>query len=337
MPLSLTLALSPHSHLTLKPSISTISTRERLSHRCLHMLANPSESSPLKEGASLWYNIDQMKSLSSITSVSIGDLHSHHIDVIYDPSSSSSIFRLRSQSRIHKVARDHISECQPISTQKASRAQSGAALTYRWCSNFVKHLNLCPWAKQSLSSENAIRVKVVDQKDGLDKMEQVVRESAIELKDLTDRGLVDPYIGISFVVSLPDCGTSGNDEEGFDFLSFNEYFNDLEEEFLDELVDGAGSYIGDEVTIAPFHPKWSFAPSDMDEDNENNYDETIEDPINYEKRTPFPTISIVMSKGIDLAGEETTARIGVHNEEILNQVGSIALKSLYHDKVLIDQ
>lgn len=301
------------------------------------MVTDPSESSLLEERTSLWYNVDQMKSISRIANVPIDDLISHHIDVIYDQSSSSSLFRLRPQSRIQKVAREHVSECQPISTEEVSRAESASVLTYRWCSNFVKDLNLCPWAKQSLLSENAIRIKVVDQNDGLDKMEQVVRDSAIELKDLTDRNLVDPFIGISFVVSLPDCGTSGNDEKGFDFLSFNEYFNDLEEDFLDELVDKAGSYIGDEVTIAPFHPRWSFAPSDLDGNYENDVDDTLEDPINYEKRTPFPTISIVMSKGIDLAGEETTARIGDHNEEILNEMGSIALKSLYHDKVLNDQ
>lgn len=37
-----------------------------------------------------------------------------------------------------------------------------------------------------------------------------------------------------------------------------------------------------------------------------------------------------MMKRINLAGEETTARIGVHKiEELLNEVSAIALKSLY--------
>ncbi len=288
---------------------------------------------------SLWFRAEQIKILSSIMKISVDDLISNHIDVSYesqnqDDMQSSSIFRIRPNSKFHEILTSNSSKIEPISSfNDISNIEKASTLTYRWCSNFVKYLNLCPWAKQSLSSKNAIRIKVVNQSNGLEMVESAVVGSALELKDYSDRGLVDPLIAITFVVFLPNSGNSGEDEKDFDFLSFYEFFNELEEKFLNELVDINGDYIGDEVTVAPFHPNWSFAPSieNLDENGQ-----IIDDPINYEKRTPFPTISIVMSKGIDLAGEAITAKIGLHNEKVLNEIGSTSLQNLYNEKVLND-
>jgi len=292
------------------------------------------------DDSSHWYSFDQINSISSSINIPVEEIFSHHVDVTYDADgyqhdpNSSAIYRIRPKSIIPSLIMKHgqFLGYDSIHLDEVSRIEKAAECTYRWCSNFVQHLNLCPWAKQSLSSDNAIRIKVVDQKPiGFKQLVKVVRDSSIELKCLVDNGLVDPYIGISFVVFLPDCGTSGNDEETFQFLPFYEMFNELEEYFLDELSDNDGNYIGEAITVAPFHPRWSFASSNLDKDND------FEDPINYEKRTPYPTISIVMSKGIDLAGEEVTARIGVHNEEVLNEVGVSALRELYHNTVLQDE
>ena len=289
----------------------------------------------LEERDSLWIQYNEISTLSDLSNTSIEDFHSQHVDVTYikeephsDSSSSGqktkSIFRLRRNStNICSIAEANLSICKPISSQTTIAVENAAKITYRWCSNFVEHLNLCPWAKQSLSSDNAIRIKVVDQSDGLNMMENVIRESSLELKKLTGDGVVDPYIGITFVVAIPDDKETLGMQD-FDFMPFFNFFNDLEDRFLDEAEDEDGIHLFDEVTIAPFHPHWSFASSTSDED----------DPVSFEKRTPLPTISIVMSKGIHMAGEETTARIGEHNEGVLHDIGSTALTQLFNDRVL---
>lgn len=105
---------------------------------------------------------------------------------------------------------------------------------------------------------------------------------------------------------------------------------------MDENNDEDGENTAfNEVTIAPFHPDWTFAPpSYVDYDHDKDFDELLRDPLDYEKRTPYPTISIVMAKGINLAGEEATAKIGMHNEEVLNELGYEKVRKIYDERVL---
>mmetsp|Transcript_35849 Transcript_35849/g.52563 ORF Transcript_35849/g.52563 Transcript_35849/m.52563 type:complete len:141 (+) Transcript_35849:1139-1561(+) len=122
--------------------------------------------------------------------------------------------------------------------------------------------------------------------------------------------------------------------------------------------------------MAPFHPHWHFAPSSLfdDDDNQeecgrykeegefNNYDdgdgndahssnnssmiksgyeEDEEHPIDYEKRTPYPTISLVRTSAIVAGGDEkATQRIGRHNDDILNDVGLHVLREIFRDSVM---
>lgn len=237
--------------------------------------------------------------------------------------------------------------------------------TLRWCSDFVAKLNLCPWAKLSLAERNAIRVKIVDQTLGIDSFEQIVRDSGLELLKLTgceayssgdmagggeeDAQYIDPNVAITFIVALPPImdGDYNNEEQkhlpDFDFAPFHDFVFDLEDRLFEEadafadageeeerqLQDCAPGTtanfvqvpIGDWITVAPFHPAWSFA-GDADS------------PVAWEKRTPFPTVSIVRSDAIEAAGEEATSRIAKHNEEVLNDMGSHALRDLFRKNIL---
>jgi len=269
-------------------------------------------SSTDKEGQQ-WLTYDQLKSLSDEIDLTFDEIQAKYIGATY--CSRQPLFRLRNghESLLNLMS---VHDCNQI-----ARLERSVAVTYRWCSNFVQHLNLCPWAQGSLDSKNAIRIKIVNQSDGFDMIEKVMEESSLELIEETESCRVDPYLGITFVVAIPDklgeskCGTL------FDFISFYDFFNDLEERILDE-------NIGENVTIAPFHPEWTYASP-----NENYNDE---DPVNYEKKSPFPTISIVMSSGIELAGQQATSKIGLHNEEILNEMGCNRLEKLYREEVLKD-
>lgn len=220
--------------------------------------------------------------------------------------------------------------------------------TLRWCSNFVAGLELCPWAKLCLLTQNAIRIKIVPQRLGLQYFEEAIRECAVELLQRTGHEdycsnfgdnveYIDPNVGITFIVAVPDnnsssvdTGESGRSGQDFGFQSFSKFAFDLEDRLFDEADDAVEEAertnsniltpIGDAVTVAPFHPDWQFGQDD--------------DGLAWEKRTPFPTVSLVRSSAIDAAGEEATARIASHNEATLKKLGSHALQQLYQKSVL---
>ena len=243
--------------------------------------------------------------------------------------------------------------------------------TLRWCSDFVAILNLCPWAKLSLAEQNAIRVKVVDQTLGIDSFERIVRDSGLELLKLTgheeysymyddddddnkvgkggaggekDAKCIDPKMAITFIIAVPptmDVDVDCLDQESqnlpdFNFAPFHDFVFDLEDRLFEEadafaeadekvsqlhVTDDTQLPIGDWITVAPFHPAWSFAGDD-------------DSPVAWEKRTPFPTVSVVRSDAIEAAGEEATSRIAKHNEEVLSNMGSHALRDLFRKDIL---
>ncbi|KAL9180842.1 hypothetical protein ACHAXT_011295 [Thalassiosira profunda] len=196
--------------------------------------------------------------------------------------------------------------------------------THRWSSNFVRKLQLCPWAGASLDTSGAVRYWVLVVEDSgsdsieqeqrgavaLGEMERLVRRAGRQLDQITsplmaEEGTnpIDPSVTISFVVlvdkqrgQLPDFGT------------FHEFFLELEDRLLDECddywdgidddnegiteeEDAENVPLGCDITIAAFHPKWQFGDGG---DNAKN-----DQAIDYEKRTPYPTISIVKSSAID--------------------------------------
>lgn len=163
------------------------------------------------------------------------------------------------------------------------------ASTHKWASDFVEPLSLCPWASASLAAPGAIKYFVSSATDTRDAFE-VLNCAAAELI-LADG---DPNKAITFCV-FPSFKADS-------FESFHAFFCDLEENHVDH-----------DVTLAGFHPGWLW---DLPQDS----------PLHYEKRSPFPTISLVHTRGIEGENAETkTERIAEQNLKTLTDLGSDAL------------
>lgn len=240
-------------------------------------------------------------------------------------------------------------------------ALTAIVATHRWAANFVRPLQLCPWAGSSLDTDGAIRYWVVlfdasnvmESEEIFDEMERVAGQAGRHLEQITSVGTnpIDAAAAISFVILAP----MNADMLMFpDFVSFHEFFLDLEDRLLDECdtywdnfddhndVAQNESDIPDEckITLAAFHPDWRF--------NTKNSDSSIESTsaIDYEKRTPYPTISIVMSSVIDAlidpdaeqsedgSSSVVTNRIAASNEKTLCKLGVDRLKEMYKSKVI---
>ncbi|KAL7437274.1 hypothetical protein ACHAXM_005577 [Skeletonema potamos] len=281
----------------------------------------------------------------------------------FDPSTPTTT----SQTTIH-TNNSSSSSSPPPPTEAVQAIQA----TYRWADKFVRQLNLCPWAGSSIDKPGAICYWAVlidgdeDEKIIFDKMEDIVREAGVQLvlattsddnEEEKDIGRIDPSVAISFIVLVPN-----NKNALPNFGNFHQFFINLEDRLLDECddywdtvdddddddeeetkdnhVQNGNNPLGCEITIAAFHPEWQFNGSD---------DTTDGDAIDYEKRTPYPTISIVMSSVIDNLmkerdddnGESTssssapvTERIADLNEKTLCAIGVERLKEIFDEEVL---
>ena len=291
------------------------------------------------------------------------------------------------------ISDDHSSSSSSSSSPTSPPIEALQAIqaTHRWSDKFVCQLNLCPWARNSLDEPNAICywVLLIDEEhdDGiiLDKMEEIVREAGVQLTLATsddeteeDGGqIIDPSVAISFIVLVPMNGrANGNNNysDAIDFGSFHEFFIDLEDRLLDEcddywdMIDAANEEddneevdkddeaignnnvppnvdsLGCDITIAAFHPTWQFNGSNEQSDG---------DAIDYEKRTPYATISIVVSTVIESLMKEredggesdkdgnvssssapATERIADLNEKTLCSIGVERLKKIFNEEVL---
>lgn len=173
-----------------------------------------------------------------------------------------------------------------------------ALQTWRWCEDFVVPLELCPWAAASVNTQGALRIYLSKRSD----FEMAVEEAAKRLHRDVKAGIVDPNVAIAFVVSS---------DRDWGFSEFYEWFDELEKTFVFE-----DDY---DVTLAPFHPDWQYGggPPEFD----------------MEKRSPYPTVTVVCTSVIDKAGPTATDQIGRHNEQVLLDLGISKLRQLYQTKV----
>ncbi len=284
------------------------------------------------KSSDVWLSKKRFEAVCKEMNASLEEFSSLHADVTcFNDDNEPSIYRLTKQSSL--IQNNVIKRNMTVTPQESYR--EATEQTLRWCSEFVQKLDLCPWAKLSLQSKNAIRIKIVEQgKAGLQGMEHVIRESASELIQLTDNEIVDMNAGITFVIALPNENSYHLNQ--FRFENFYGFATDLEDKLFHE-ADEANEendgethdiLIGDEITMAPFHPDWFFTSEDDD------IQVSGENPLDYEKMSPFPSISLVRTKVIEQAGEEATRRIGSQNEETLHSFGSKKLEKLYNENVL---
>ena len=188
--------------------------------------------------------------------------------------------------------------------------------TVHWCANFVVDLQLCPWAKSSLETTNALHLFRVAGHQGpitADQADQVIAAVGNHFEDFLRKATPELEASAIFFVIFDDPDFNSI---LCDFGQFYNWFDDLEQ----------SSLIGEDVTIAPFHPSWNFGVSD-DGDGE---EELL---LNYEKRSPWPTISFVSSRIIDKAGPVASEQIAENNFKVLTGFAHDELKSFWYDQV----
>ena len=164
-------------------------------------------------------------------------------------------------------------------------AADAVAATAAWAL-WIADVNLCPFARKSLETSDAISY-VVTEADN----QRAFYAAAVDCaRDLAAASDLDPTAAIVFLVA-PFY-------EARDFPAFLRSVEALEDDVL--------PLENDAVQIAGFHPAWAFGGVPDD------------DPLHFEKRAPHPTVSLVLVDGLEHAN---SAKIAADNERILSQMG----------------
>ena len=163
-------------------------------------------------------------------------------------------------------------------------AADAVAATAAWAL-WIAAVNLCPFARKSLETSDAISYVVTEAES-----EAAFYAAAVACaRDLAKSSdAVDPTAAIVFLVAPrfePD-----------DFPAFLRSVEALEDDVLPF----------DEVQIAGFPPAWAFGGVPDD------------DPLHFEKRAPHPTVSLVLVEGLEHAN---SAKIAADNERTLAALG----------------
>ena len=164
--------------------------------------------------------------------------------------------------------------------------RDAVAATAAWAL-WIAEVNLCPFARKSLETSDAISYVVTD----ADNQKAFYAAAVACARDLAAASDVDPTAAIVFLVA-PFY-------ELRDFPAFLRSVEALEDDVMPEASDDA-------IQIAGFHPAWAFGGVPDD------------DPLHFEKRAPHPTVSLVLVDGLEHAN---SAKIAADNERILSQMG----------------
>ena len=163
-------------------------------------------------------------------------------------------------------------------------AADAVAATAAWAL-WIAAVNLCPFARKSLETSDAISY-VVTEADNQKAFYAAAVDCARDLAAASDD--VDPTAAIVFLVA-PFY-------EARDFPAFLRSVEALEDDVMPI----------DEVQMAGFHPAWAFGGVPDD------------DPLHFEKRAPHPTVSLVLVDGLEHAN---SAKIAADNERTLAALG----------------
>ena len=164
--------------------------------------------------------------------------------------------------------------------------RDAVAATAAWAL-WIAEVNLCPFARKSLETSDAISYVVTD----ADNQKAFYAAAVACARDLAKSSdAVDPTAAIVFLVA-PFY-------EARDFPAFLRSVEALEDDVL--------PLENDAVQMAGFHPAWAFGGVPDD------------DPLHFEKRAPHPTVSLVLVDGLEHAN---SAKIAADNERTLSQLG----------------
>jgi hypothetical protein len=224
-------------------------------------------------------------------------------------------------------------------TVQVEAAAAAALETWNWCHRFVVRHQLCPWAKSSVETPNAMQLYIIscggdgggteEEDDGKEDYHNTKYEI---LSDVGRRftALIEEHptlesSAIFFCVFLRprDDGSSrmsssSSSSSSSSFLDFyQEFFDDIEQQWLEREEN-------DTIILAPFHPDWTYGGGNTNDDGGGCLD--------FEKRSPHPTISLVSTRIVDQAGSRATEQIGVQNEEtLLGKYSSNEWQALWRD------
>ena len=144
-----------------------------------------------------------------------------------------------------------------------------------------------------------------------------------------------------------------------DFNVFYDWYVEMEDDWLDvaeQQSQDDRDNVHSLVTLAPFHPDWTYDEDDYDDDydnddndgNEPEQDDTVDDPndpdehkpwrnpLDVEKQSPYPAVSIVSTRTIDRAGGPAiTQRIAQANQEQLQRHPYAYWKKLYEQAIIM--
>ena len=214
----------------------------------------------------------------------------------------------------HAVAQCHIHHASSLHIYKFSMTSgtdphpkapchhvSISALVNGWARHVVVGLNLCPFARETLDS-GRLHVAITDADSESGVSHAVYQQVDRLLKTPPERVATTLVVAPRFA---PD-----------DFLRFHALCNELEE----SIENGT---LKDSVMLACFHPMHAWADA-------LHHD----DPVNFDKRAPFPIINILRTDQVDNVIEQGRTRgILQRNKETLLSVGTQRLKELYSSLV----
>jgi hypothetical protein len=172
-------------------------------------------------------------------------------------------------------------------------------VTLSWVERAVVGLNLCPFAEAPLRS-GAIRVVVSAATDELGLLADTDEQCALLLdarkEDVATTLLVAPNLALGF-------------------LDFQEGIGMLEDE--DVFAQSFPAH-EDKIMVVCFHPEHAWAGLSDD------------DPVNYEKRSPWPIVNLLRTEMVDSAiATGKTVDIGERNEARLRREGIATVREIY--------
>ena len=226
----------------------------------------------------------------------------------------------------------------------------------------------------------AVRIEA----EGMSAMEDAARSNNGDDDSYNPNVAITFVVAVSKKTTEDADGNKGADKNGDDKIStvFEDFhtFHDsvvyMEEEYLPSIPieiaksdeqevsndaedDDDMETLADRVAIAGFHPQWEYVSptatctndgkSDISNSMEEEEQEVVQlNAISYEKRSPYPTVTIVHWSAIDTKSNEQeheydlglvqhiTERIAEYNSEVLSKLGVNALEEIYVRDVLLD-
>eukprot|EP00752_Nemacystus_decipiens_P009495 g8489.t1 len=173
-----------------------------------------------------------------------------------------------------------------------------------WVRDVVVKLRLCPFAEAVFKASKGVRYVVTPATT----THEVWRDFLREVNYLIEHDREE--LGTTLLL-VPHCMA--------DLQDFNDFCGRLE-----ETIDG-DELLVDQVLVACFHPRHAF--HGLDED----------DVLNYEKRSPHPTINLLRADMVDeYIALGKTLGIAEHNEQALRKEGKNAVKAAFEATLALE-